>query len=177
MKPAVFLDRDGTINREVHYLSSPEQFELLPGVGPSLRRLADAGFLLVVITNQSGIARGYFTEADLAAIHGRMDQDLAAFGVTIDRTYHSAGHPDDDDPDRKPRTGMIDKAVAALDIDRNASWVVGDKTVDILTGTNAAVRTILVKTGYGGSDGAHEVSPDAVAEDLAAAADVILERR
>jgi D-glycero-D-manno-heptose 1,7-bisphosphate phosphatase len=174
LRPAVFLDRDGTINREVHYLSKVEDFELLPGVGPALRRLAEAGYALVVITNQSGIARGYFTKADLDAIHGKMDALLAEYGVAVDAVYFSPAMPDDGDPTRKPGTGMIDRAVADLDLDLRRSWLVGDKTVDVKTGHNAGVRTILVRTGYGGDDGIHDATPDHVVADLAAAADVIL---
>ncbi len=174
MRPAVFLDRDGTINHEVHYLSRPEDFELLPGVGPALRRLQDAGFLLVVVTNQSGLARGYFDEATLQRIHDKMARLLAADGVAIDRIYHCPALPDDGHPDRKPSPGMVDRATADLEIDRGQSWLVGDKTVDVQTGANAGVRTILVRTGYGGADGDHGARPDAVVDDLAAAADLIL---
>ena len=174
MRPAVFLYRDGTINREVHYLSKAEDFELLPGVGEALRRLADAGYLLIVVTNQSGLSRGYFTEADLDAIHDKMHALLEPNGVTMDAIYFSPALPGDDDPTRKPGTGMIDRALAEHDIDVSRSWLVGDKTVDILTGVNAKLRTVLVETGYGGEDGIHDVAADHRVADLAAAADVIL---
>jgi D-glycero-D-manno-heptose 1,7-bisphosphate phosphatase len=173
-RPAAFLDRDGTINREVQYLSHPDQLELLPGVGPALRRLREAGYLLVVVTNQSGIARGYFSDADLEAIHRRLAEQLAAHDVVLDAIYYSAAHPDDGDPCRKPGTGMITRAARELGIDLARSWMVGDKTVDVLTGRNAGLRTVLVKTGYGGTDGAFDVAPDAVVDDLLGAADVIL---
>ena len=177
MKSAVFLDRDGTINREVHYLSDPARFELLVGAGDALRRLADAGHLLVVITNQSGISRGYFGEGELAAVHARMEQELAAFGVRLAGIYSCPALPGDGDPDRKPGTGMIERAAAELGIDLASSWMIGDKTADVLAGRNAGLRTVLVKTGYGGSDAEYEVQPDAVAADLAGAADIVLARQ
>ncbi len=176
-RPAVFLDRDGTINREVHYLSRPDQVELLPGAGEGLRRLAGAGYLLVVVTNQSGVSRGYFTRTDLDAIHARLARELEAAGVALAGVYCCVAHPEDRDPERKPGTGMIARAAADLGIDLAASWFVGDKTVDVQTGRNAGLRTVLVQTGYAGQDGEFAVAADVVAADLVAAAVSILAAR
>jgi len=174
MNPIVFLDRDGVINKEVGYLSDPDQFKLLSGVGEALRKLKDSGFMLVIISNQSGIARGYFTLQDLHAITERMNHLLAEHGVILDGIQYCPHHPDENCECRKPKTGMIKQACEDIGCEAEPCYFIGDKTVDILTGKNAGCKTILVKTGYAGEDGTVDVTPDIIAEDLADAVGRIL---
>ncbi len=165
----VLLDRDGTINVEKHYLSDPEQMKLYPGVGPALRRLQDLGLGLAVITNQSGIGRGYFTLETLERIHQRLRALLAAFGVVIDGIYLCPHAPDEDCDCRKPLPGMVDQAVAELGFDPAQAFLVGDKTVDMELARAVGATGILVRTGHGR---AHEDKCAAalVVDDLPAAA-------
>lgn len=178
MKRAVFLDRDGTINVDRHYLSKPEQFELIPGAGPALRRLLDAGFRLVVVTNQSGIGRGYYTEADLHAVNARMNELLAPFGVSFDRIYFSPEAPEQPSRNRKPSPQSLFDARDELGIDIARSYMVGDKFIDLQTGWNAGcAASLLVRTGYGAGTETKEAArlgQAVVVDDLPAAADWIL---
>lgn len=150
---AVFLDRDGTINEEVGYLSDPAHIALIPGAAEALIRLNSAGFKLVVVSNQSGIARGYFSEDDLAAVNGELDRQLVLAGVTIDGYYHCPHHPlhgkGVDCDCRKPGTGMAVRAAAEHGIDISRSYFVGDKASDIELGLNSGGKSVLVLTGYG----------------------------
>lgn len=179
--PAVFLDRDGTINREVGNLHSPEQFELLDGVAASIRAWNRAGWRVVVVSNQAVIARGDCTEAGMIAIHRRMETLLGREGAYLDAIYYCPHHPErgfrGERPDlkvrchcRKPETGLIRRAQAELNLDLERSWFIGDTTVDIRTARNAGVRAILVRTGKGGSDRQYADAPDLIAADLACAA-------
>lgn len=145
----VLLDRDGTINVERHYLSDPDQLELYPGVGEAMHRLADLGFGLVVITNQSGIARGYFDLATLARIHDRLRDLLKVHGVRLDGIYLCPHGPDDDCDCRKPLPGMVNQAVADLGFDPKRAFVVGDKRVDVELARAVGATGILVRTGHG----------------------------
>ena len=131
---AVFLDRDGTLIVDRHYLADPAGVELLPGAGRALARLNAAGFLAVLVTNQSGIGRGYFTEARYRAVHRRLCEALEAEGARLDAEYHCPLGPDDPDPGecRKPRTGMYRRAAAEHGIDLSASFYVGDRLRDVL---------------------------------------------
>ncbi len=185
-RAAVFLDRDGTLNIERSYISRPEQLELLPGVGEALRRLREAGFLLVVVTNQSVIARGEASEADIAAVHRKLEWELGKAGAYVDAIYLCPHHPDAGFPGeraelkivcdcRKPSPGMIEQARRAFGIDPARSWMIGDHTRDIETARRAGLRSILVRTGHGGGDGEFDARPDHVADDLAAAARLIAE--
>ncbi len=150
MKRAVFLDRDGTLNVDRHYLSKPEQFELIPGTGPALRRLQDAGFLLVVVTNQSGIGRGYYTEADLHAVNARMNELLAPSGVRLAKIYYAPEAPEQPSRGRKPSAEFLFDARDELGVDLARSFMVGDKVIDLECGWNAGVQqSLLVRTGYG----------------------------
>jgi histidinol-phosphate phosphatase family protein len=177
MSKAVFLDRDGTLSEHVHYLSDPEKFRLMPDAIKALKLLAGAGYKLVVVTNQSGVARGLFTEETLARIHGRMKMLLADGGVRLDGVYYCPHHPEAGCSCRKPATGMIDAACAELGIECEGSFMVGDATADILLGENAGLKTILVATGYGGKEKDVAIRPDYVASDLYEAALIILGRR
>lgn len=184
---AVFLDRDGTINVEVGYLSDPDELELIPGAAEAVARLNDAGFIVVVVTNQSGVARGYFTEEDVAAVNRRMVDVLRPEGARIDEIYYCPHHPEfgsdeyrKDCECRKPNTGMVERAVEDLDIDVSRSYVVGDHVGDVLLGINAGARSIHVLSGHGtgereklierGIDSVHH------ARDLADAVEYILAR-
>jgi len=153
---AVFFDRDGTLNEDVGYLRTPEELRLLPGAADAVRRLNERGILACVISNQSGVARGLYTEADLAAIHKRMEADLAGGGAHLDRIYYCPHHPTEGRPPynidcscRKPRTGMLQQAAREFAVDLHRSFVVGDKALDIEAGRAAGTRSILVLTGYG----------------------------
>jgi histidinol-phosphate phosphatase family protein len=146
-KKAVFLDRDGTIARDVHYCRRPEDFELLPTVPEAIRLLNRNGFKVVVITNQSGIARGYFTEETLSQIHDKMRVELAEHGAWVDAIYYCPHHPDEGCSCRKPGTALFRKAAGEHDIDLQASYVVGDLQMDIDAGRALGATTVLVTTG------------------------------
>ena len=151
---AIFMDRDGTLVEPRHYPSRPEDLRLYAGIGVPLRRLQQLGFRLVVVTNQSGIARGYFSEADLASMHVHLAEELAAFGVRLDAVYYCAHHPEGSVPElsvrcecRKPEPGMLRQSAADLDLDLHASWLVGDILDDIEAGKRAGCKTVLVDLG------------------------------
>lgn len=153
---AVFLDRDGTINREVDYLSDPEDFEFLPGAIGALRDLQEAGFALVVVTNQSGIARGLLHEDTLHRIHQRMTDELEAAGVTLDWIGYCPHHPTIGGPwfradcsCRKPRPGLLLLATADLGLDLRSSFCVGDSLRDLDAAEEIGVEGLLVRTGKG----------------------------
>jgi D-glycero-D-manno-heptose 1,7-bisphosphate phosphatase len=183
---AVFLDRDGTINEEMGYVNHIERFHLLPRVGQAIRVLNQNGWKAVVITNQSGVARGYFPESLIHEIHRKMADLLKKEGARLDGIYYCPHHPDVGDPPyrqkcrcRKPATGLIEKAVKELDLDTSASYMVGDRGVDIEFAHKVGARAILVLTGYGKGEWEYfgdqwRVKPDYVAEDLFEAAQWIL---
>jgi D-glycero-D-manno-heptose 1,7-bisphosphate phosphatase len=181
---AVFLDRDGTINVEKDYLHRIADFEFIPGVPAAIRRLKAAGFLVIVVTNQSGVARGYYAEAAVHALHGHIQQLLADFGTAIDAFYHCPHHPIEgvgeyrvDCDCRKGSPGMLLRAATEYDIDLYRSFMVGDKLADIEAGHAAGCRSILVRTGYGTSEEsriAEQFPGTRVCWDLAAAVEVIL---
>jgi len=183
---AVFVDRDGTMNREVDHLNSPEQLELIPGVENTIRRLNRSEYRVCVVTNQPVIARGECTPESLRQIHNKLETLLGHQGAYVDRIYYCPHHPDKgfagevaglkiDCECRKPKTGMIDAAVAELNIDRTKSWMIGDTTSDMLAGRRAGVRTILVETGYAGLEQKYWVTPDYIVPNLSAAVDFILD--
>lgn len=152
----LFLDRDGTINREVDFLRSPEELELIPGSAEAIYEANRSGWRVVVITNQSGIARGLLTEHDLDSVHDALRQRLAEKNASLDRIYYCPHHPDFGEPPyrtscdcRKPATGMLARAANELDIDLSRSFVIGDRMIDVQTGNNGGVTSILVLTGYG----------------------------
>ncbi|MCL0060400.1 HAD family hydrolase [Dehalococcoidia bacterium] len=141
------MDRDGTLARDVHYCRRVEDFELLPTVPEAIRLLNTNSLKVVVITNQSGIARGYFTEEILAQIHDKMKQELAKDGAWVDAIYYCPHHPDDGCECRKPKTGLFLRAARELDIDLSRSFVVGDVQMDIDAGRALGSKTVLVTTG------------------------------
>jgi len=152
-KPAIFLDRDGTINIEKNYLHKIEDWEWIPGAIDAIRMINEMGFLVVVVTNQAGIARGYYEEEEVHALHEHVDRLLEVQNAKIDAYYICPHHPDySDDQDctcRKPESGMLLLAKKELNIDLSKSWLIGDKLSDVEAAKNIGVRAILVKTGYG----------------------------
>jgi D-glycero-D-manno-heptose 1,7-bisphosphate phosphatase len=171
--PAIFLDRDGTLMRDVDYCGDPAQVEIFPGAAETLRKLKQAGYKLIIITNQSGIGRGYFSEDDYRAVEAEFLRQLGE--DLIDATYYCPDLPEAHSPRRKPAPGMIFEAQRDHHLDLTGSYFIGDKTTDIACGRNAGVRTILVQTGYG----AHELDTqaDCIVRDLTHAAEIILESR
>jgi D-glycero-D-manno-heptose 1,7-bisphosphate phosphatase len=160
IRSAVFLDRDGTLIPDHGYLASVDGVTLLPGTGPALAALARAGFLLVLITNQSGIGRGRFSRAVVDAQHERLQELLRPFGVAL-AGVEVCPHPPEADCDcRKPRPGLLRRAAAALGIDLARSWMVGDKTGDIEAGRAAGCRTILLGTAVDPDTPADTTVPD-----------------
>jgi histidinol-phosphate phosphatase family protein len=185
LRTAVFLDRDGTINREVTHLKSADQVELLPGSAAAIRRLNRSGTLAVVITNQPVVARGDVNFEGLERIHARLESKLGEGGAFLDGVYFCPHHPDKGFPGevpelkgpckcRKPEPGLIDQACRELGISRQNSWMVGDTTSDIEAGRRAGLRTVLLLSGHAGSDAKHAVRPDYIAPNLAEAVEWIL---
>ncbi|MCB0335011.1 MAG: HAD-IIIA family hydrolase [Bdellovibrionales bacterium] len=176
-RPAVFLDRDGTLNKHVEYLHEPEKFELLEGVREALKDLQAAGFRLVVVTNQAGIGLGYFSKEDFYRVNKELFKALGPHGITIDRVYFSPYSKADDTTCRKPNTGMVERAVEDLNLDLPNSFVVGDTTTDMKLAHNIGCPGILVETGYGGSDGVYDVQPAIKVPSLKEAAHYILSQQ
>lgn len=156
MRQAAFLDRDGTLIEEVNWLSLPSEVRLLPGVPQALIGLRELGFLSVVVTNQSAIARGMLTERGLQDVHAEMGRQLVQEGTAVDAIYYCPHHPEVGDPPyrrvcecRKPKPGMLEQAATDFGIDLSHSYMIGDKLSDTEAGWNAGCRSILVLTGYG----------------------------
>ena len=149
-KPAIFLDRDGTLIVETGYLSEPEKVELIPGAGEAVRRLTKGGFELFIVTNQAGIGRGYYTEEQMHAVNERVAEEFAKFGVAFRKIYFAPEAPDQPSRNRKPSPQMLLDARDEFGIDLATSYMVGDKVSDIECGWNAGVKcSVLVRTGYG----------------------------
>ena len=179
---AVFVDRDGTINVDGPYLSDPDKFEMYPGVGNGMKKLKDNGFKIIVITNQSGIARGYFTKKQLSEIHERMKKEFHQFNVELDGIYYCPHHPDDGCNCRKPKTGLFDKAIKDHDIIVEKSYMIGDKIQDIEAGIKIGTKSILIPV-LDGKDGTiyeeHQLDyhPDYVACDFEDAVGWVLKNK
>ena len=182
-QPAVFLDRDGALNREVGYVKTPGELDVFPEAGPAIRRLNRAGIRTVVVTNQPVLARGECTEAQLQEIHNKLETVLGADGAYLDAIYHCPHHPHKGYPGeradlkiacscRKPATGMIDRAARDLNLDLSRSWLIGDRDTDVKTASNAGLRSILLETD--GPRGAVSEMPDVTLPNLAAAVDFLL---
>jgi D-glycero-D-manno-heptose 1,7-bisphosphate phosphatase len=184
MKRAVFLDRDGTINVEREYLRRVEDFAFIEGSVKAIRRLREAGFLVIVVTNQSGVARGYFDLAEVEMLHQHLQEELRLLGTQVDAFYICPHHPEEgigefrrDCDCRKGSPGMLLQAAAEHNIDLRRSFMVGDKVADVEAGLAAGCRALLVLTGHGGKEitklpaGSAQTAPD-----LAAAAEWILEK-
>ena len=174
LKRAVFLDRDGTINVEKDYLYRVEDFEFIPGAPQAIRLLNEAGFLVVVVTNQSGVARGYYTEEDVDILHRHISAELAKVGSRVDAWYYCPHHPSGRGSYslpchcRKPLPGMLREAALRHGIDLAASVMIGDKLADVEAGLAAGCRTVLVRTGYGAAEEAHVPPGTVVCDDLLA---------
>ncbi len=180
MRPAVFLDRDGTINRGTDRILSVSQLRLISGVAGAIREMNQLGCLVIVVTNQGAIAKGILTPAELEKIHGVLRKRLKRSGAIVDAIYHCPHHTEGTvDPYvvacecRKPGTGMIRQATKDFCIDMKSSFMVGDTTGDILTGNRAGVRTVLVRTGHAGEDGLHPGKPDFTVKSLCHAVPII----
>lgn len=187
-RPAIFLDRDGTLNAETNGLSSPTQLELLPGAAHAIRGLNRAGLLAIVVTNQAKIARGTCAESDLEQIHDKLEALLEKEGAYLDAIYYCPHHPVRGSPGerpelklkcdcRKPGIAMIERAASDFSIQMKNSWLIGDTTVDLQTAQNAGVRSILVRTGYGGQDGRWPAQPDFEFGDVREAVEFVLETK
>ena len=173
--PAVFLDRDGTLMEDADYCHAPSQVAVYPGAAWALRRLREAGFRLVIVTNQSGIGRGYFTETNFQRVQTEFFRQLGSHEL-IDAVYHCPDTPFVESPRRKPAPGMILEAARDLDLDLARSFIVGDKADDLACGRHAGLAGgILVLTGKG-REQAGKCQPDFTAETLGDAADWILQR-
>ncbi|MFT4690021.1 MAG: D-glycero-alpha-D-manno-heptose-1,7-bisphosphate 7-phosphatase [Verrucomicrobiia bacterium] len=162
-RKAVFFDRDGTLNDERRYLADPDLLELLPGVIDGLKRLMAEDFLLFVVTNQSGIGRGYYTEEAMHWVNFRLLELLEPEGVRIEEIYYAPEAPEQPSRGRKPSPEFLYDARDAFDLDLGASYMIGDKLSDLACGWNAGVkRSILVRTGYGSE--LEKSKPDAITE-------------
>ncbi len=179
MNRAIFLDRDGTLIVEKNYLHKPEDVVVFPGAGAALKKLSDAGFKLLVVTNQSGIGRGYFTMADAESVNDRVNQELARDGVHFEKTYIAPEAPDQPSRVRKPSPQFLFDARDEFNLNLTESFMVGDKLIDLECGWNAGVKkSILVRTGYGAGverDNAEQIKNAIIVDGLTEMAEWILE--
>jgi D-glycero-D-manno-heptose 1,7-bisphosphate phosphatase len=177
---AVFLDRDGTIVVLVDYLDDPDELVLIPGAAEAIRSFNEQGLKVVMITNQSALARGYFTEEVLDAVHEQLSRLLDKEHARIDAIYYCPHHPDDKCSCRKPEPGLILKATAEMGIDPSRSFMVGDKIADVKAGQSSGCKGILVLTGYGSGELAlrekWDAQPDHIADNLLGASEWILKQ-
>lgn len=155
-RPGIFLDRDGTINEEIGYLHEPERLALIPGAAQAIKKLNDLGWAVVCVSNQAGVARGYYPIEAVDEVHKRLVDLLAAEGAHLDGIYFCPHHPTEGNPPyridcrcRKPAPGMLEKAAIDLNLDLSSSYMIGDSLSDIHAAQNAGLKAILVLTGYG----------------------------
>ena len=186
---AVFIDRDGTISEEVGYVNHPSRYRVFPFAARAISTLHEAGWLAILVTNQAGVARGYFKEEMIGAVHSLLASELEREGARLDAVYYCPHHPSVGETPyrldcdcRKPRPGLIFRAAGEFDIDLDGSWMVGDRYSDVVLARNAGVRSAFVLTGYGRGEWEHQrdtwaEKPDLVADDLLDAVRKILERR
>ena len=187
-RPAIFLDRDGTLSHEVGYVNHASRFRLFPWSVGTVRAINDAGWLAAVVTNQAGVARGYFPELVVHEVHARLNEAMASGGARLDGLYVCLHHPREGRPPyrtdcdcRKPRPGLLTRAAAELGLDLRASVMVGDRLSDVAAGHAAGAAGVLVLTGYGLGEwesrpAGGEIKPDHVAPDLLDAVDWALAR-
>lgn len=156
LRPAIFLDRDGVVIEDTHYLASPSQVRFVPGSADAIAALNRAGWPVVVVTNQAGVGRGLFPLDAVHAVHQHIAEQLAGYGARIEAFYFCPHHPAAEVPEyrtacgcRKPQPGMLRQAAAELGLDLANSWMIGDRESDLAAGAAAGTRTILVRTGYG----------------------------
>lgn len=188
MRAAVFLDRDGTVNEEVGYLRDLNDLKLIPGAASAIRKLNESGIAVVLVTNQSGVARGYFSEAFVKETHALLSSMLAQEGARFDGIYYCPHHPTAGESEytmvcdcRKPATGLLDRAAHDLSIDLHKSFMVGDKWSDVELGHRAGCRSVMVKTGFGSDEAGnkrplHVKEPEYTAHNLADAVDWIIKQ-
>jgi D-glycero-D-manno-heptose 1,7-bisphosphate phosphatase len=186
-EPAIFMDRDGTINEDIGYVTNVEELTIYPWAAEAVRLINESGMKAIVITNQSGVARGLYTEEALRSIHDRMIEELGSEGARVDGVYYCPHHPEIGEQQycvacgcRKPEPGMLHRAAREHDIDLARSYVIGDKASDINLASNAGARGVLVLTGYGrgtleGRD-RYPCEPEIVADNLLDAVKQILIR-
>jgi D-glycero-D-manno-heptose 1,7-bisphosphate phosphatase len=183
-KRAIFIDRDGTLNEEVGYIRELQQFRLYDFAAEAVRLINTAGWRAIVITNQSGIARGLLTERFLAEVHGQMNMELEKAGARVDAIYHCPHHPNLGVPPfrldcdcRKPKPGLLRRAAADFQLDLSASVVIGDRFRDVETAQAVGAKGVLVLTGYGQKELETQsaVQPDHVAENLLEAVQWIIQ--
>ena len=174
-KPAVFLDRDGVLSEEKSYICTLEDFAIFPYTKECIKKIKEKGYLAIVVTNQSGVARGLFSEEILQRMNSYLIEETG-----VDAVYYCPHHPQGKVEDyrkecncRKPHTGMIEKACQDFQIDMEKSYIVGDRASDILLGQNAGVKTILVESGYGTRGLEQEVTPDYIMKDLREVVDIL----
>ena len=187
-RPALFMDRDGTVSEEVGYVNHPSRFRVFPYSAEAIKLLNKNGWLAIVVTNQAGVARGYFSEDVIVQIHEQLRRDLENASAKLDAIYYCAHHPSVGEAPyrldcdcRKPKTGLIDRAVVDFEIDLQRSWMVGDRYGDIELAQNAGLHSALVLSGYGRGEweyqrGSWKLEPEVVAEDLLDVARIIIER-
>lgn len=173
--PAVFLDRDGTINVEVSYLHEPEKFALLPNALEGIKKFQDMGYRIIIISNQPGIGLGYYSEEDFYRVNRIMLTAFSNGSIRVDKIYFCPHSKSERCSCRKPNQALIERAKNELNVDISQSFFIGDKTSDMETGKRAGMRTILVRTGFRGEDGDFSGEPDFWADDLMDAADIVLE--
>ena len=182
------MDRDGTVSEEVGYLNHPSRFRLFPYTAEAIKLLNHNGWLAIIVTNQAGVARGYFSEDIILQIHEQLGRDLENATAKLDAIYYCAHHPSVGEPPyrldcdcRKPKTGLIEQAAADFEIDRERSWMVGDRYGDIELARNAGLHSAFVLSGYGLGEweyqrGAWKMQPEVVADTLLDAARLVIER-
>jgi D-glycero-D-manno-heptose 1,7-bisphosphate phosphatase len=187
-RPALFIDRDGTLSEEVGYVNHPSRFRVFPYSADAIKLLNDNGWLAIVVTNQAGVARGYFAEDVIINVHEQLRGDLEKSGAKLDAIYYCAHHPSVGEPPyrldcdcRKPKTGLIDRAAADFEIDLPRSWMVGDRYGDIELAQNAGLHSAFVLSGYGRGEWEYQralwkLEPELVAEDLLEVARTVIER-
>jgi D-glycero-D-manno-heptose 1,7-bisphosphate phosphatase len=186
---AVFMDRDGTISEEIGYVNHPSRYRVFPYSAEAVRLLNEAGWLAILVTNQAGVARGYFTEDVITAVHNVLKHELSERGAELDAIYYCAHHPTVGEAPyrfdcdcRKPKPGLIERAAAEFEIDLQQSWMIGDRYSDIELARNAGVHSAFVLSGYGRGEweyqrAAWKHEPELVAEDLLEAVRKIVERK
>ncbi len=177
-RPAVFIDRDGTISEEVGYINHPSRFSLFPYSATAIKHLNDHAWLAIVITNQAGVARGYFSEDVIASVHERLNRYLDQRNARLDAIYYCAHHPTVGEPPyrhdcdcRKPKPGLINRAASDFEIDLTSSWMVGDRYSDVELAKNAGLHSAFVLSGYGRGEWEYQreswtLQPDLVCENL-----------
>jgi len=174
LRPGILIDRDGTLIEDRDYLADPAGVQLFPGGAEAIAAMNRAGMPIALVSNQSGIGRGYFTEADLAAVERRVQEVLAAAGAHLDGLYHCPHAPEAGCHCRKPAPGMAEQAARELSLDLSRSFIIGDKRADVELGRAVGATTILVRTGYGREAEANGAAPDRVFDDLTAALSWVL---